>query len=178
MIRLLPTDPPPHTLALVIAVAVHRALSDYVGAQAIRIKWPNDIMAGAAKLSGMLLERAEDAIIIGIGVNVAHAPDLADRQAISLRELGAQSCDPAMLLEAIACYFEDGVRQWRSFGVEPVARNWQERAHATGTPLAAMLADGQRIEGRFASLDGDGALILRLADGRSHVIHAGDVFLI
>lgn len=178
LIRLRPTDPSPPTLALVAAVAVHRALSDYVGAQAIRIKWPNDIMAGSAKLSGMLLERAGEAIIIGIGVNVVQAPPLADRQAVSLHDLGAENCDAAVLLEGIARSFEEGLRQWRTFGVEPMARSWQERAHAAGTPLAALLADGQRIEGRFEALDRDGALILRQADGRSHVIHAGDVFLI
>lgn len=178
LIRLLPTDPPPPTLALVAAVAVHRALGDYVGAQAITIKWPNDIMAGSAKLSGILLERAGDAIIIGIGVNVAHAPPLADRQATSLHELGAVNCNAATLLDGIARHWDDGVRQWRTFGVEPVARSWQDRAHAAGTPLAALLPDGQRIEGRFDALDRDGALIMRLADGGRHVIHAGDVFLI
>lgn len=178
LIRLRPADPPAPTLALAVAVAVHEALADFVGAEAIAIKWPNDIMAGGAKLCGMLLERAGDAVIIGIGVNVAGAPALPDRQAASLRDLGAETADAQRVLEAIARHFARQVEQWRSFGVEPIARAWQDRAHVPGTPLAVLLPDGERIEGTFETLDRDGALILRLADGSSDVIHAGDVFLI
>lgn len=178
LIRLCPADPPAPTLALVAAVAVHRGIAEFVGSDAIRIKWPNDIMAGNAKLCGMLLERTGDAVILGIGVNVAQAPALADRQTASLRDLGAAHCDAQALLERVAAHFAGLLDQWRHFGVEPVARAWQEHAHAPGTPLAALLPNGQHIEGRFERLDHDGALVLRLADGTSHAIHAGDVFLI
>jgi BirA family biotin operon repressor/biotin-[acetyl-CoA-carboxylase] ligase len=34
------------------------------------------------------------------------------------------------------------------------------------------------VDGLFGGLDPQGALILRLADGTSRVIHAGDVFLL
>lgn len=183
LIRLRPGDPPAPTLALTVAVAVHKALADFVGADAIAIKWPNDIMASGTaavgnKLCGMLLERAGDAVIIGIGVNVAGAPTLPDRRAASLRDLGAHAADAQAVLEEIARHFAGQVEQWRNFGVEPIARAWQERAHAPGTPLAVLLPDGQRVEGVFDTLDREGALILRLADGSRHVIHAGDVFLI
>src|SRR3546814_4731770 len=58
-------DPPPGTLALVTAVAVHEAVSLYIRADEISIKWPNDLLVGRAKLSGVLLERMGDAIVIG-----------------------------------------------------------------------------------------------------------------
>ncbi len=178
MVRLRPGDPSAPTLAFVAAVAVHAALDAFVGSGGLRIKWPNDIMAGHAKLSGMLMERVGDAIIIGIGVNILNAPPLPDRMTISLRDLGAAGCDAVAVLEVIARHFAALLDQWRTYGTEPIFRAWRERAHPAGTVLGVQLPDGNRSEGRFETLDGDGALILRLADGTSHAIHAGDVFLL
>jgi len=178
LIRIRSSDPPAPSLALVAAVAVHRALEDFVSREAIAIKWPNDIMVGAAKCCGMLLERSGDAIVIGIGVNITRAPHLTDRQTISLHDLGATGCDAETVLDGIARHFVQLIGQWRHFGVEAIARAWMERAHPAGTPLAVLLPDGQHLSGRFDRLDREGALILRLADGGSRAIHAGDVFLV
>lgn len=178
LVRVHPGDPMPPTLAFVAAVAVHMALSDFAGNGGLRIKWPNDIVAGHAKLCGMLMERVGDAIIIGIGVNIISAPDLPDRMTICLRHLGAEGCDAAAVLEAIAERFAEMVARWRTYGAQPVIRAWLDRAHPSGTVLGVNLPDGNRVEGRFETLGDDGALILRLADGTSHAIHAGDVFLL
>ncbi|RZL52832.1 MAG: biotin--[acetyl-CoA-carboxylase] ligase, partial [Sphingomonas sp.] len=83
LVRLRPADPAPATLALVAAVALHRAVGVFLP-DAARLKWPNDLLLGDAKLSGILLERSEDAVVVGIGVNLAHHPDLPDRATTSL----------------------------------------------------------------------------------------------
>lgn len=176
LVRLSSRDPQPPTLAFVAAVAVHEVLADFIGEGVLRLKWPNDIMAGDAKLCGMLLERAGDAVVIGIGINIASAPQLADRRTTCLHNLGAGACEPASLLGLIAENFALWLERWRTYGVEPVLRAWLGRAHDVGTPLAAQLPDGARIDGTFETLDAEGALILRLADGGRHVIHAGDIF--
>jgi BirA family biotin operon repressor/biotin-[acetyl-CoA-carboxylase] ligase len=67
---------------------------------------------------------------------------------------------------------------WRGQGIAPVRARWIERAHPIGTALTARLADGSALDGLFDGLDPDGALILRLADGTTRAIHAGDVFLL
>lgn len=196
LVRLGPLDPPPHTLALVAAVAVHEALSEFVGEGVLALKWPNDVMAQAlpakvetgfasgsttnnnssAKLCGMLMERAGDAIIIGIGVNAASAPQLPDRETSSLYALGATQCDAASVLERIADRFGEWLGRWRTYGLEPVIRAWKERAHPRGTALLVELPDGERVSGTFEGLEPSGALIVRLADGSNRAIHAGDVF--
>lgn len=177
LVRVTRLDPPPPTLALVVAVAVHRALEDFVGAGALTIKWPNDVMAGHAKLSGVLMERAGDAVVIGIGVNVATAPHIPGRRTACLHDLGAPACDAASVLEAIATCFAEELLRWRTYGLEPTVRAWLSRAHAPGTPMTVQLPDGETIIGAFDTLAPDGALILRLADGGIRAIHAGDVFL-
>ncbi|MGD9810416.1 MAG: biotin--[acetyl-CoA-carboxylase] ligase [Sphingobium sp.] len=178
LVRLSQRDPAAATLAFVAAIAVHEVLIDFTGEGALTLKWPNDIMAGQAKLCGMLLERVGDAVIIGIGINVANAPEIPGRQTASLRRLGIDSADPAVLLDLIAGCFAAWLHRWRSFGIEPVIKAWLARAHGRGTPLAVELPDGEVVRGQFETLDPGGALILRLADGSRRAIHAGDVFLL
>jgi BirA family biotin operon repressor/biotin-[acetyl-CoA-carboxylase] ligase len=180
LVRLRPNDPQPATLALVAAVALQEVVIAYLpsaaGQDAI-IKWPNDLLLDGAKLSGILLERADDAVVIGIGVNLAHYPTDTERPATSLAAHGAAP-DPADFIETLATAFARWLGIWRVEGLAPVRARWLECAHVSGTALTARLPDGSAIDGLFAGLDGEGALILRLADGATRVIHAADVFLI
>ena len=178
LVRLRPTDPPAPTLALVAAVAVEDALGTF-GATDVSIKWPNDVLLNGAKIAGILLERAGDAVVIGCGVNLAHHPDLPDRPSptTSLTDPGL-SIDPAIFAETLAESFARWLARWRGEGLAPVRARWLDRAHPIGTALTARLPDGTGYDGLFDGLDHGGALILRLADGTRHVMHAGDVFLL
>ncbi|MEO5493475.1 MAG: biotin--[acetyl-CoA-carboxylase] ligase [Sphingomonas sp.] len=176
LVRIRPSDPPAATLALVAAVAIEEAVGAYLPGAA-RIKWPNDLLIDGAKWSGILLERAGAAVVIGFGANMAHHPTDTDRVATSLAAHGI-AVDPADFIETLAEAFARWVERWRGEGIDVVRRRWVERAHPAGTPLTARLPDRSTIDGLFDGLDAEGALILRLADGTRRVIHAGDVFLL
>ncbi len=178
LVRLRPDDPPAPTLALVAAVALQETASGFAaGGVAIEIKWPNDLLVAGAKLSGILLERIDDAIVIGFGVNLADHPEDIVRPAISMGMLGSAP-DPAQFLEALATSFARWVARWRDEGVAQIRTHWLAAAHPIGTALSTHIAAGARIEGLFDGLDESGALRLRLPDGAVRVIHAGDVFLV
>ncbi|WP_262982697.1 biotin--[acetyl-CoA-carboxylase] ligase [Sphingobium sp. SCG-1] len=177
LVRLQANDPPPATLALVAAVAVWRTVNMMLPGR-VQIKWPNDILIGPAKLSGMLLERVGDAILLGIGINIMAHPDLPDRLTTSLWSQGAVDATPADVLEQLSRTFHELLMQWRSFGLDPIRTLWLQAAHPRGTPLKVNLPDGMSFKGQFHSLDSSGALILDQADGGSRTIHAGDVFLL
>ena len=51
------------TLPLVAGLAVAKAVGG-------RIKWPNDVFVDGQKVAGILCERNDDRVIVGIGVNV------------------------------------------------------------------------------------------------------------
>lgn len=178
LVRLGRGDPPAPTLALVAAVALHEAAHAYAPAADIRIKWPNDLLAGGAKLAGVLLEREGEAVVAGFGANLAHRPDGLDRPATSLATLTGSAPDPAAFLDTLAEAFARWLRRWRGEGIAPVVAAWLAAAHPRGTPLAVDDAGGSRVEGLFDGLDESGALRLRLADGSVQTIHAGDVFLV
>ena len=188
LVRLLPGDPSAPGLALVAGIAVEETVRALLplpvtqstppqGERAIPgrliLKWPNDLLFDGAKLAGILLEREGDAVGIGIGVNLAHHPDLPDRHATSIAALAGTVPDPQDFAVMLAAAVARWVQRWRTEGLAPVCARWLERAHPIGTPL--------RVEGHgdglFDGLDEVGALRLRLADGAVHVIQAGDVFL-
>jgi BirA family transcriptional regulator, biotin operon repressor / biotin---[acetyl-CoA-carboxylase] ligase len=134
-------------------------------------------MVAGAKLSGILLERLDDAVIVGFGVNLASHPDDTARPAASFGAYGAAP-DPARFLEALVDGFARWLERWRSEGLAPVRTRWLAAAHPHGTLLSTHTASGAWVEGLFDGLDETGALRLRLADGTAQTIHAGDVFLI
>nr|WP_208408553.1 biotin--[acetyl-CoA-carboxylase] ligase [Sphingomonas vulcanisoli] len=172
-----PGEPTPATLALVTAVALHETAAAWAGTEARRlsIKWPNDLLANGIKLAGVLLEREGDAVVIGLGVNLAEAPSLPDRATIALSALGAAP-DPAAFLEDLTQSLARWIARWRGEGLAPIRAAWLAAAHPIGTALQAALGD-EKIEGLFEGLDAEGALRLRRADGAIVTIHAGDVFL-
>ena len=94
MVRAWHTDSSPATLSLVAAVALHRAIVAETGVPEprLRIKWPNDLVVECAgewrKLAGILLEREADAVAIGFGVNLAHAPDVPGRKVACAADFG------------------------------------------------------------------------------------------
>ena len=192
LVRLRSDDPSAATLGFVAAAALAETVSclcsrdvgnpDWAPAVAgtnrgLRLKWPNDLLIDGAKLSGILLERAGDAVVVGIGINLAHHPDLPDRPTTSLSAHGVQ-VGPEAFGEMLADSFARWLAGWRSEGFAPVRARWLALAHPVGAALLVRLLDEGAIEGLFAGLDPDGALILRLASGERRVIHAGDVFLV
>ncbi|WP_255308888.1 biotin--[acetyl-CoA-carboxylase] ligase [Sphingobium fuliginis] len=177
LIRLRGGDPLPHTLALVAGNAVHALVAPLCKGQA-RIKWPNDVLVDGAKIAGILLERAGDAIVAGIGVNVTGHPTGLDRPVTSLFAQGARDADAAALQVRLAELFAHWLAIWRAQGLEPVRTHWLLNAHPAGTPMRVVQPDGETVEGTFDTLDRHGMLILRLANGESRAIHAGDILLI
>lgn len=180
LVRLRPNDPAAAALALVAAVAVDEAVRVFLpmaGADDLYLKWPNDLLASGAKLAGILLERSGEAVVVGIGVNLAHHPDLPDRPATSLAAQGV-TVEPGTFAEVLAEAFARWLERWRGEGLDPVRRRWLDRAHPTGTALATYAPDGSRVDGLFEGLDSGGALIIKEAGGSRRTIHAGDVFVI
>lgn len=177
LVRRMAGDPPAPSLAFVAAVALDALLQAWIAQDRLMIKWPNDLLVDGAKISGILLEGVEDAVVVGVGVNLAHHPDTVDRPAVSLAGLGLSAPDPADFAEELAASFAAWLARWRGEGLGPVLARWQARAHPVGTALSVRASEGV-IDGLYDGLDGTGALRLKTPDGRSQLVHAGDVFLL
>lgn len=173
LIRLRLSDPCASGLGLLAAVALDDTVRTlFPFADGLQLKWPNDLMLGGAKLSGILLERTGDAVVIGFGVNIAFAPEVPGRETACLSDIGPAP-EAATFLEALADIFAHWLAQWRNFGLAPVRARWLDRAHPIGTALT--ITGATPLTGLFNGLEPDGALRLRLAGGTDQIIHAGDI---
>ena len=157
-------DPPP-LVSLVAGVATAEA----VGPEA-QLKWPNDVYVGRRKVAGILLEgRPQERWgIIGVGVNVAVAPEsfpaeLADRA--GTLGLGPEAIEPvlARLLGAL--------ERWLAAPVEAVLEAVRARDALLGQTVT--WAGGTA---RGAGIDDHGRLLVDTPDGRQ-ALNAGEVHL-
>ena len=170
-------DPPSHTLALVSGMAVYEALVPLCpNPSQLMLKWPNDLLFKHAKLCGILLEAAGNAIVIGMGVNLCKAPQIEGRATIAMSEF-TRPPTAQDFAERLARSFDAELERWRNFGIDPLLRRWSAAAHPIGTPLKVHDHDGSLIAGEFGGLSPEGSLLLRLANGETRAIHAGDVIL-
>jgi BirA family biotin operon repressor/biotin-[acetyl-CoA-carboxylase] ligase len=146
----------------------------------IAVKWPNDVLGDGRKLAGILLETVGQAflgqaLVIGIGVNLAAYPEDTEFPAMSLSALGARPTAPEDALGLLAAGFAQWYEVWRVDGFAPIRDAWLARAAGLGQRIRARLPDRERI-GVFEGIDADGALLLNEA-GRTTAIAAGEVFL-
>lgn len=170
-------DPSPASLALLCGLTLHEVVAPLVPPpHRALLKWPNDVMIGSAKLAGILLERVGDAVVVGIGVNLVQAPQVDGRETIALSAFGPAP-DRDHFAASLARQMDMELDRWRSFGLEPLIRRWLAAAHPEGTALKVGEPGAPALEGKFAGLSADGALQLRLADGTTQIIHAGEVRL-
>jgi BirA family biotin operon repressor/biotin-[acetyl-CoA-carboxylase] ligase len=132
-------------------------------------------MLGDAKLAGILLERSGERVVAGFGVNLAGAPAISGRKTASLASLA--SLDPKAFAPIIADSFARVLAAWRIADPVAFANAWLTRAHPVGTSLAVHSGPSERICGTFDGVEPDGAMRLRLADGRIELVRAGDVSL-
>jgi len=168
-------------LSFVAAVAVQRCIKKLIPSLAVKIKWPNDILVEGAKISGILLEVANaigskhPSVIVGIGVNVALAPDNLKYRATCIRDLDCGVSGDVLLSDLIE-QFLGLENKWVQSGLAPILGEWLD--HAVGLGEKIMVRTGERkLEGVFENLDEKGALLLRGADGKVDKISAGDIFI-
>lgn len=176
LIRLRAGDPPVSGLGLLAGVALHEALMQFAPGAGLKLKWPNDLMAEQAKLAGILLERVGDAVIVGVGINIASAPQVEGRATVALAALpGGQGVGVAQAADALSLSFDRWLACWRAEGFAPVRAGWLAATYPHGTGLSVQNGTDSRLAGRFEGVAADGALLLGLDDGSTQVVHSGDV---
>lgn len=167
-------------LSLVAALALADALAAAVPplADAIALKWPNDVLLRDAKLAGILVEGetlpdGRFAAAIGIGVNcAAHPPDAAYPATDLARE--GYTLRPGELFASLSEAMRGRLVAWDAGGgFATTRRDWLVRAAHLGQPI--ILRGQQQREGVFAGIDGEGRLLLRAPGGTVEAFTAAEV---
>ena len=150
------------------------------GPAGLRLKWPNDVLIGSAKCAGILIEavtgRDNVTVVIGVGIDLAWHPELG-RPATSLAEHGCR-VSPDAVLGTLSQAMHSWLTVWeggRGFAV--VRQAWLERAGPVGERVTVAIGR-ERMEGTFAGLDAEGALVICDAHGQRRTVTFGDVSLV
>ena len=164
-------------LSFVAAIALDAAMREYVPAELLALKWPNDVLLDGTKVAGILLEGVAGATIIGFGVNLVGYPEGTERPATSLAAVGVTPPSAAHFAERLMATFADARDRWHTYGFGVIRTAWLARADGVGKRIEARLGS-ETLTGVFTGLGDDGALHLALDDGTQRRIHAGEVFRI
>lgn len=171
-------------VTFVTALAVADLLDAFAAPGTVTIKWPNDLMIQGQKAAGILIESGTHAsgglwLAVGVGVNLAHAPQGTERPATSLAtHLRSDVAYPPAVDAAatvLAGAFAVWQARWETLGFQPILDAWTERTKGLDGPCIARLGH-ETVSGVADGVAPDGALRLRTADGRLRLISAGDVF--
>lgn len=189
LMRLTAPAPKAYQLSLVTGVAVIEAVREavqFAPETDLRLKWPNDILVNGAKAGGILVESSSVpdtpqapgglAAVVGVGLNLVSHPDDLGRPVTHLGAHG--SVPPAhILLEHIGASLNHWTGVWaEGDGFSAVGEAWLQSAHPIGERMSVNTGSGA-VEGGFAGIDAEGALLLDVVGRGRQRFTFGDVTL-
>jgi len=162
-------------LPLLAGLSVVDALADRYGVDA-SLKWPNDVLARERKLAGILAEAVDDAVVIGIGLNVLQRiGELPVDTAVALNALTEEAVDRSIVLLAVLRAFEARYAALLEADGDPADLLASYRLHCSTLGLQVRVElDGETLRGRAVDVDERGHLMVDV-DGEIRHIAAGDV---
>jgi BirA family biotin operon repressor/biotin-[acetyl-CoA-carboxylase] ligase len=134
-----------------------------VGQVEASLKWPNDIIVDGLKIGGVLAERVDDAVVVGIGLNVSTRRDeLPVDTATSLALIGGAT-DREIIAKEVLRALARRYTAWHDTGgaTESVIPAYRERCETIGHHVEVELPGGQAVTGLASGIDDSGRLIVR-----------------
>ena len=152
-------------VSLVIGVVIAEVLQS-LGADKVRVKWPNDLYLQDRKLSGILVEltgKTGDAaqIVSGAGINLMMRrveSDVVNQGWISLQEAGI-SIDRNQLAACLIKELRAGFKLFENEGLAPYLGRWEKLDNFINRPVKLIIGD-KEIFGISRGIDAQGALLL------------------
>ena len=166
-------------LSLVVGLAVREALIS-LGAASAGLKWPNDVLVGNRKISGILLELVGDPadvchVVIGIGINANMQRTDIDQPWTSLFLETGQMVDRNHLAAQLSGSLRKYLAKHAVEGFSALQCEW-EQAHLWQGRHVSLIAGANRIEGIALGIDRQGALRLEV-DGVEKSFSGGELSL-
>lgn len=164
-------------LSLACGVAVAAALKS-LGVDGVQLKWPNDLLLNEGKLGGVLIELFGEAegpcdVIVGIGLNVASAPDAGSLEEGGLPAVHLSGVSRQPLVLALAQALFGVLQDYPVKGFTAWRDDWQRLNAHQGCEVVIKQGQGG-LAGLCEGVDEQGALLLKTAAGQEKVF-VGDV---
>ncbi|MDP2815224.1 MAG: biotin--[acetyl-CoA-carboxylase] ligase [Rectinemataceae bacterium] len=171
----------PLQLSLLSGLAIKRVLSRTMPAETLlHLKWPNDVLINKKKAGGILIESGTKGcrlqwVVVGIGVNIRNHPSNTSFPATSLNTEGFQQIEERSLILAIFEELKLLLTACKDQQFAVLRQNWLDSAYKIGE-MVTVSTEKQSISGIFKGIDENGAMIMEMKDGSTHVFNAGEIF--
>lgn len=165
----------PHHLPIIAGLAVRNAAAAICRSDAIKLKWPNDLLHNGRKLGGLLCERLEKADLVGLGLNVnvdstSLPADLRDRAA-SLRQIAGRALDLTDVTVIVASHLRDLAARAAEQPFAAVLHEYDTHHALLGRVVSVSSSEDEPpLTGKCEGLDSMGRLVLRNRTGLHRVI--------
>lgn len=152
-------------LSLVIGIVMAEVLQR-LGAEGVRVKWPNDLYLQDRKLAGILVEltgKTGDAaqIVIGAGVNLTMRrveSEVVNQGWTNLQEAGIR-IDRNMLAVQLIKELREALNLFEQEGLTPYLSRWEKLDNFINRPVKLIIGE-KEIFGISRGIDTQGALLL------------------
>ncbi|MFJ5451410.1 bifunctional biotin--[acetyl-CoA-carboxylase] ligase/biotin operon repressor BirA [Pectobacterium carotovorum] len=152
-------------VSLVIGIVMAEVLHK-LGADGVRVKWPNDLYLKDRKLAGILVEltgKTGDAanLVIGAGINLQMrepAPDTINQGWINLQEAGIE-VNRNTLASTLISELRSALAVFELQGLEPFIPRWEKLDNYFNRPIRLIIGN-REIHGIDRGIDRQGALLL------------------
>jgi BirA family biotin operon repressor/biotin-[acetyl-CoA-carboxylase] ligase len=168
-------------LSLVIGIIMAETLRS-LGAQDVRVKWPNDIYLHDRKLAGILVEltgKTGDAaqIVMGAGINLAMRTAEAaqiNQGWINLQEAGV-TINRNELAATLINRLREALPVFEQEGLTPFVTRWAELDNFINRPVKLLIGE-REVHGIARGIDNQGGLQLE-QDGKIQSWVGGEISL-
>jgi BirA family biotin operon repressor/biotin-[acetyl-CoA-carboxylase] ligase len=166
-----------HILNFGASLSLAKILQDHFALNA-KVKWPNDVLVDGKKISGLLseMEANEDGLAfvnIGIGINVNNNPTIEEPNATSIKKLLGENSLRKTILSLFLDEFESLLIH---SSADKIMNQWKKYTMTLGREVQ-IVTSRETVQGTAMDVDENGALILKLKDGKIKKIIYGDCFV-
>ena len=165
-------------LTLVTGVAVAETLIEECGLD-VEIKWPNDILIGNKKVSGILTEVKTnivgvDYVLVGVGIdlNIDIPPELSDT-ATSLQAELEKEIRGAELIQKFLKNFEDNYNEFKAGNFPYILNKWRNLSGTVGK-YVELHRKGGVVRGEAVGISKNGRLVLEMENGSLKKVISGE----
>ncbi len=174
----------PHSLyVFVLSLIVCKTLEEISNSKVKpQIKWPNDILIGNKKLSGILIESYSNnsvikSLVVGIGINLLSNPSIPSRQTTNLYKYINEKIKIEEIAKILLKYYDAWEKLVKIKGFSFVKENWLEYS----IPIGSMITfnsrtENEMIKGRYQGVNDQGAIMIKNTFGFVNSYVSGEIF--
>lgn len=169
-----PKQAGPQIVPLLLSLAVLRCVKGY--SDLASIKWPNDVLIGAKKVAGCLVESKKGFLVAGVGINLNNDRESFPKEiaATSIKAASGKTVKPAAFRKRLIKEFESLFEALEKNGALEIIRELKENCSTIGKS-ALFVSGGNKIEAVARDIDALGGLIIERPDGKIETLYTGEI---